>query len=147
MKEVKLKLPIMSHPNCQNSRCRICLDDSTRLQDYLEQETGDSFSDLLGKYRSWLDKNGIFAETEWGWFSINVFEPKNIKSFINNYINIGIGDTNTKDVEIEGVVDYELDPTDFPYNYSVGGVSGEDILYELLNGRRSERVKIILERK
>ena len=74
--------PEQRHPNCTNDRCKTCLQDADNLMIYLEGATGDTWHDLLGKYRSWLDNNDIYAETEHGWPSINVYLPENIDAFV-----------------------------------------------------------------
>jgi len=37
---------------------------------------------MLGEYRTWLDKNHIPAESEYGWPRPQVFDAKNVDAFI-----------------------------------------------------------------
>ena len=47
--------------------------------------TGITGVDWLNRYRIWLDKNNIPAETN-GWASKEAFNSKNIFNFINEYV-------------------------------------------------------------
>ena len=72
---------LQRHPNCKNSDCGICLDDAIALERHLIQRTGDTYHDLLGEYRTWLDKRGITAETEYGWPTEQAYDDENINAF------------------------------------------------------------------
>lgn len=71
----------MRHPDCQNNTCSVCLRDHHLLSDRLDELTNDSAKDHLGRYRSWLEKEGGNFETEWGWATPEVFEEKNIIAY------------------------------------------------------------------
>ena len=75
----------MRHPNCRNDRCSVCLRDHGLLNDLLDKLTGDDTVDHLGRYRSWLERNGGNFETEWGWATPEVFEDDNINSYAKWY--------------------------------------------------------------
>ena len=83
-----MKIPIQRHLFCRISRCAVCLLDCDALRDYLASKLGPhSPTDWLGEYRSWLDRAGIAAETEWGWGHPNFFKPVNIKAFCDYWKN------------------------------------------------------------
>jgi len=76
----------LHHINCQDTRCPVCFSDASRLEDYLCEQTGTKNKiDHLGKYHKWLSDNGINPETEWGWFTIEAFDDKNIENYIKWY--------------------------------------------------------------
>jgi hypothetical protein len=57
-----------------------------RLEKYLDQETNDNNThDLLGHYRTWLDKHNIVSENEFGWILSSAYNPDNIKGFIKYF--------------------------------------------------------------
>jgi hypothetical protein len=73
---------ILHHPNCRDADCEICMADHMALQAELERRTGDKRTDHLGKYHSWLSKNGIPAETKWGWATPEAFDDENIAAYV-----------------------------------------------------------------
>jgi len=78
------ELPKQRHILCDKDRCEVCLNDCVALTDYLFERTGlqRQFHDMLGEYRTWLDKNHIPAESEYGWPRPQVFDAKNVDAFI-----------------------------------------------------------------
>jgi broad specificity phosphatase PhoE len=68
------------HASCDNDRCPACYDDAMALECRLIALTGDTQSDLLGKYHSWLARNGIPNETK-GWPSAESYDDNNIAKF------------------------------------------------------------------
>ena len=78
-------LPTPKHINCKEDSCMVCLKDCTDLAEYLEEKTEIYDHDILGIYRTWLDKKKIPAETEYGWFTENVFNPETVNAFIKDY--------------------------------------------------------------
>jgi len=83
----KLTLPMQRHSNCPDTQCRTCLDDISALGDFLHQETKLSRRsiDILGHYRTWLDRNKIPAETEHGWPTVNVFSAANVNAYLSEW--------------------------------------------------------------
>jgi hypothetical protein len=79
-----MEYPKQRHFKCEDDRCKICLEDSFKLADFLDEKTGTMKIDHLGKYRSFLDNRGIPAETEWGWFTEDVFKKENIDAYIKD---------------------------------------------------------------
>ena len=79
----------LHHINCQDSRCSVCFNDSLKLEKYLQEKTktGNKI-DHLGKYHKWLSDNNINPETEWGWFTIESFDDKNIQNYIDWYLKL-----------------------------------------------------------
>lgn len=82
------ELPKMRHLKCDRDRCSVCLEDCIALTDYLFERTGlqRQFHDMLGEYRTWLDRNHIPAESKYGWPLPAVFDSKNIEAFIQHEI-------------------------------------------------------------
>lgn len=80
------ELPIQHHPTCDGDRCETCLNDCIALTDYLFERTGlqRQFHDMLGEYRSWLDREGIPAESKHGWPMPQVFKQENVEAFITH---------------------------------------------------------------
>ena len=76
----------LTHPNCKNDRCSVCMADHTALRDELEERTGLSHVDHLGKYHEWLSKRGINPETEWGWATAEAFDDINITDYVNSWL-------------------------------------------------------------
>ena len=75
------------HIDCQDARCRVCLDDAFRLEKRLEDEMGTGNRiDVLGRYRRWMDDKDIPAETEWGWSTSEVYQEENIKAFVRDWL-------------------------------------------------------------
>ncbi len=60
----------------------MCLEDHIALGEYLEERTHLFHVDHLGRYRGWIDKHGIPAETEWGWATAETFDEENIEAYI-----------------------------------------------------------------
>ena len=74
---------MMQHINCQNPKCHTCFLDAKKLERYLEKQTNKGHRvDHLGKYHKWLNDNGINPETEFGWFTSEVFDDENIQKYI-----------------------------------------------------------------
>jgi len=63
------------------------MDDAMKLLTRLEEQTGEDIVDHLGKYYLWLSRHGIEPETEWGWFTKEVFEEENINAYCNDFNN------------------------------------------------------------
>ena len=75
-------VPVRRHPDCDLAYCETCLADHTALARYLRRAVGFGPSvDALESYRSWLDRNGIPAETN-GWASREAFSPKTVERFV-----------------------------------------------------------------
>lgn len=74
----------MRHKNCRFARCNVCLEDHDLLAKYLHEKTGLSprYTDILGKYRSWLDSKGYDSETDAGWAKPFVFEKEIVDQFL-----------------------------------------------------------------
>lgn len=83
-----MEMPIQRHRDCSDDRCTKCLEDAQLLTDYLFERTGlvPRFHDILGEYRTWLDKNNIDAESRYGWPLAAVYAPKNVEGFIRHAI-------------------------------------------------------------
>ena len=77
----------LTHKNCKNQDCQVCMKDSMELMHILDYKTGDDTVDHLGKYHSYLSKHGIEPETEWGWFTEESFDDDNINAYCNNFVN------------------------------------------------------------
>lgn len=80
-----MEIPKQTHVNCQDSRCKVCLDDSDRLSLYFDRITGLTNIDHLSHYHKWLGDNGINPETEWGWWTEDVFKPENLEAYTKQY--------------------------------------------------------------
>jgi hypothetical protein len=78
--------PRLHHPYCQLDRCDTCLADAFALEKWLRDQTGASpgACDILGKYRTWLDRTKAVEhpETEWGWFDPQCFEIEVLQRFV-----------------------------------------------------------------
>ena len=81
----------LTHINCKDTNCPICFQDAQKLEDYLTEKTGNDKVDHLGKYHKWLSDNGINPETEWGWFTLETFDDKNIEGYIKDFKVINQG--------------------------------------------------------
>lgn len=72
----------MTHPNCADHECKVCLADAEKLGALLEEQMGDLCDDHLGEYYNWLKEHGIAPETAHGWLSEAAFDDDNINAFI-----------------------------------------------------------------
>ena len=81
-----MNIPTLTHSNCQNTDCRVCMRDADYLLEYLIAMTGNQREDHLGMYHLFLSKRGIVPETEWGWFTDAVFYPENIRAYIADWV-------------------------------------------------------------
>ena len=87
-KNMKIEEIILHHINCQNPKCSVCLLDADKLGKYLDEQTGTGNRvDHLGTYHKWLMDNGIKPETEFGWFTSDAFDDKNIQNYVVWYLN------------------------------------------------------------
>jgi len=89
-----LKFPTRHNYDCHSS-CDLCLEDHTRLADFL-YEVGmipRRLVDALGDYRRWLDRNKIDAEGVDGWGNRNTFNPENIRKYLQE--NWGLDESST----------------------------------------------------
>ena len=85
MSEQEIVFPRRRHPDCARDECRTCLQDHDLLDAYLDAKTRDNHKhDLLGKYRSWLDRNKIHADTN-GWASRQAWGQENVDAFIEEW--------------------------------------------------------------
>ena len=75
-----------THIECKDSRCRICLSDSFKLEEELISLTGIDSIDHLGKFHKWLHDQGINPETEYGWGSAAYFDDENIAAYVATWI-------------------------------------------------------------
>jgi len=80
-----MKFPTQRHKYCEISHCNTCLEDCSCLADYLETQSGIDRIDHLGSYRTWLDKQGIESESEFGWPLPVAFERANIEGYLEKY--------------------------------------------------------------
>lgn len=70
------------HPNCQDDRCQICLEDHAKVSERLEELTQNYRSDLDGYFHHWLKcVKKIEPETEWGWGTSAWFDDGLIQEF------------------------------------------------------------------
>jgi len=76
---------ILTHPNCQIVKCKICLDDHKQLEKLLNFLTNDNTVDHLGKYYLWLSKHDIKPTTEWGWATPKAFLRENIEQYVKDF--------------------------------------------------------------
>lgn len=78
--------PTRKHPTCNLGDCRQCLDDHMALADYLGQQCGfdPGAMDMLGEYRTWLDKNGHESEGADGWAMPSAFSEERTAQFIDH---------------------------------------------------------------
>jgi hypothetical protein len=74
------------HPNCEDPYCKICLQDASSLEEELLKRTGNKkeWLDILGAYRTWLDSEGIPAETAHGWPTAAFYDETNVASYITH---------------------------------------------------------------
>ena len=72
---------LQRHPNCENQRCAVCLEDAAALGQHLIKLTGDTYHDLLGEYHTWLSKHDIPPQTEHGWPTEQAYDDANINAF------------------------------------------------------------------
>lgn len=83
---MKIDEVILHHKNCDIRRCQTCLNDASKLEMYLHQQIDKKRKhDVLGHYRTWLDKHGIESENEHGWILPSAYEKENIKGFIKDF--------------------------------------------------------------
>lgn len=86
MTETVIEAPAMRHPVCRHVRCQVCLEDHLTLGRYFDGQCGTSNRvDHLGRYHSWLTRNGHQAETEFGWGHPDTFKAENIQAYIEEY--------------------------------------------------------------
>ena len=76
----------LTHRNCQDAKCSLCLKEHLLLGDELDKRTGIEGEDHLGKFHKWLTDQGITAETEWGWGSDAYFDEKNISAYVATWV-------------------------------------------------------------
>lgn len=69
------------HAGCDDFRCRRCMEASDILCGVLVRLTEDEVGDVLGKYHTWLRKNGINPETDGGWWSRDALSNANVLRF------------------------------------------------------------------
>ena len=74
--------PKLRHPNCQIRACQTCLDDHQALAKWLDEATGNSKVDHLGRIHKWMSDNGKTPETEWGWATPETFSPDNLAAYV-----------------------------------------------------------------
>lgn len=75
----------LSHPYCQDSDCRICLEEHLALGRKLDELTGDDTVDHLGKYHKFVSDSGHEAETKWGWATPLSFNDELIQEYVDWY--------------------------------------------------------------
>ena len=92
-----MNYPTARHKNCKESTCSFCFSDSNILASFLEVKTGISREDHLGAYHSFLKREYINPETEWGWWSEEVFKKENL----DRYIQSRIGDLPEEDLTVK----------------------------------------------
>jgi hypothetical protein len=78
-----------SHKNCQDTHCKLCLEEHLALGGALERLTGDDKSDHLGKFHRWLGNKGIEPETEYGWGTEAYFDNDLIREYVNDCLEKG----------------------------------------------------------
>ena len=78
---------LQSHKNCQIEKCRICLKEHLAVGDKLDILTGNDKVDHLGKFHSWLKRNGYNPETEFGWGTEYYFDDDLLSKYANDFIN------------------------------------------------------------
>lgn len=77
------EFPIRNHPDCENIFCDTCLRDHDLLDSYISDRIDPNRrTDVLSRYRTWLDRNKIHAETN-GWASMEAWEQDTVDEFIN----------------------------------------------------------------
>ena len=72
------------HPDCNDLHCSICQQANSVLDDILYSSLSNRH-DWLGKYHSWLKKQGISPETDGGWWSREALNDANVERFIDVY--------------------------------------------------------------
>ena len=77
--------PFQRHSFCEVTACRVCLEDTDRLAEYLEAHTEAHRQDHLGQYHAWLGKNGKIAETEHGWWHPDAYVKENMDAYIKEW--------------------------------------------------------------
>ena len=78
-----------SHPNCTDTRCQTCLRESLAVGDYLDEATGDSRTDHLGHFHTWLKEREIEPETEHGWATEAMFDDRYIAEYVKHVLDKG----------------------------------------------------------
>ena len=72
------------HDGCDDSYCSTCQKANAELDAMMYGALG-SRSDWLGKYHSWLGKQGIPPETAGGWWTREALSDKNAQRFIEEH--------------------------------------------------------------
>ena len=73
----------LTHKNCRDVHCALCMEEHLELGYELERRTGIDTVDHLGKFHKWLLDHGIEPETEWGWGSDAYFDEDNISAYVD----------------------------------------------------------------
>ena len=82
------EIPQLTHTDCPNHKCELCMDEHLKLGRYLDVLCGTKNRiDHLGKIHLWMSKNGKEPETEYGWASSETFEPENISAYVEAFSN------------------------------------------------------------
>ncbi len=77
----------LRHKFCQDIRCRQCLADHEHFGRELEERTGDSSVDHLGKFRMWIEKQVSYkVETEWGWAHPDTITEEYANKYVEDYL-------------------------------------------------------------
>jgi len=76
------KYPQQSHPNCDNQQCTKCLRDLYEVGAWISARLKWDAMYWITPYKTWLENAGISSETEHGWPTKEVFDPKNLEKFV-----------------------------------------------------------------
>lgn len=82
MKKIGLR-----HRFCRDVRCRQCLKDHEDFGHYLEDKTGRSDLDHLGKFRMWIENQVEYeVETEWGWAHPDTITKEYADAYVEDFL-------------------------------------------------------------
>jgi len=76
-----------THKNCQDPKCKVCLEDHLAVGTRLDELCGDTGKhDHMGRFHSWLTKQGLSPETEHGWGTAAFFDDDNIAKYAEEFL-------------------------------------------------------------
>ena len=76
-----------THINCEDVRCKICMSEHFAVGEMLDKLTGDKRHDHMGKFHSWLKRNGYEPETDYGWGTESFFRDDLMEAYAEDFKN------------------------------------------------------------
>ena len=77
----------LHHRFCQDTECCQCLKDHEEFGMELEERTGNSSVDHLGKFRMWIETQVSYeVETEWGWAHPDTIPEEHANAYVKDFL-------------------------------------------------------------